>query len=188
MTDIAELHAEALDATGMIVAGIPADRWLATTPCDGWDVRALVNHVVSGNLWAAELAEGRTIQDVGDRLDGDVLGPDPVGSYAASAKAAAAAFRAPGALDALCAVSYGPVPVSVYAGHRFIDVFIHGWDLAVATGQDTVLDAGLMQSCQQVLKPQLELFRAAGAFAGPLPVPPGATGQTRFLAALGRAG
>jgi len=94
MTDIAELHAEALDATGRIVAGIPADRWLATTPCDGWDVRALVNHVVSGN----------------------------------------------------------------------------------------------MQSCQQVLKPQLELFRAAGAFAGPLPVPPGATGQTRFLAVLGRAG
>jgi len=188
MTDIAELHAKALDATGMIVAGIPADRWHADTPCDGWDVRALVNHVVSGNLWAAELAAGRTIQDVGDRLDGDVLGPDPVGSYAASAKAAAAAFRAPGALDAPCAVSYGPVPGSVYAGHRFIDVFIHGWDLAVATGQDAVLDADLMRSCRQVLEPQLELFRGAGAFAGPLPVPPGATGQTRFLATLGRAG
>jgi len=188
MTDIAELHAEALDATGMIVAGIPADRWHVATPCDGWDVRALVNHIVSGNLWAAELAAGGTIEHVGDRLDGDVLGPDPVGSYAASAKAAAAAFGAPGALDAPCAVSYGPVPGSVYAGHRFIDVFIHGWDLAVATGQDTVLDADLMHSCQQVLEPQLELFREAGAFAGPLPVPPGATAQTRFLATLGRAG
>jgi uncharacterized protein (TIGR03086 family) len=188
MTDIAELHAKALDATGMIVAGIPADRWHADTPCDGWDVRALVNHVVSGNLWAAELATGGTIEGVGDRLDGDVLGPDPVGSYTASAKAAAAAFRAPGALDAPCAVSYGPVPGSVYAGHRFIDVLIHGWDLAVATGQGTVLDADLMQSCQQVLEPQLDLFRGAGAFAEPLPVPPGATSQTRFLAMLGRAG
>jgi uncharacterized protein (TIGR03086 family) len=188
LTDIAELHAQALDATGMIVAGIPADRWHADTPCDGWDVRALVNHVVSGNLWAAELAAGGTIEEMGDRLDGDVLGPDPVGSYTASAKAAAAAFRAPGALDAPCAVSYGPVPGSVYAGHRFIDVFIHGWDLAVATGQDAVLDADLMRSCRQVLEPQLELFRGAGAFAGPLPVPPGATGQTRFLATLGRAG
>src|SRR5215470_5738435 len=186
MTDIAELHAEALDATGVIVAGIPADRWHATTPCDGWDVRALVNHVVSGNLWAAELAAGRTIQDVGDRLDGDVLGPDPVGSYAASAKAAAAAFRAPGALDAPCAVSYGPVPGSVYAGHRFIDVFIHGWDLATATGQDTALDPDLMEACRQVIEPQLELFRAAGAFAAELPVPPDATPQTRFLAMLGR--
>jgi uncharacterized protein (TIGR03086 family) len=188
VTDIAELHAEALDATGMIVAGIPADRWHAGTPCDGWDVRALVNHVVSGNLWAAELAAGGTIEDVGDRLDGDVLGPDPVGSYSASAKAAAAAFRSPGALDAPCAVSYGPVPGSVYAGHRFIDVFIHGWDLAVASGQDTVLNADLMQACRQVLEPQLELFRGAGAFAGPLPVPPGATDQTRFLAMLGRTG
>jgi uncharacterized protein (TIGR03086 family) len=188
MTDIAELHAAALDATGAIVAGIPADRWHAATPCDGWDVRALVNHVVSGNLWAAELAAGRTIEDVGDRLDGDVLGPDPAGSYPASATAAAEAFRAPGALDAPCAVSYGPVPGAVYAGHRFIDVFIHGWDLAAATGQDTTLDADLMQACREIIEPQLEAFRGAGAFAGPLPVPPGATGQTRFLAMLGRAG
>jgi uncharacterized protein (TIGR03086 family) len=188
MTDIAELHAQALDATGRIVAGIPPDRWHADTPCGGWDARALVNHVVSGNLWAAELAAGGTIEGVGDRLDGDVLGPDPVGSYDASAKAVAAAFRRPGALDAPCAVSYGPVPGSVYAGHRFLDVFIHGWDLAAATGQDTALDAGLMQACLQVVEPQLELFRGAGAFAGPLPVPPGATDQTRFLAMLGRAG
>lgn len=188
MTDIAELHAEALEATGDIVAGIPADRWRAGTPCAGWDVRALVNHVVAGNLWAAELAAGRTIEDVGGRLDGDVLGADPVGSYAASAKAAAAAFRVPGAMDAPCAVSYGPVPGSVYAGHRFIDVFIHGWDLAVASDQDTSLDGDLMQACQDVIKPQLEAFRGAGALAGPLSVPAGATGQARFLAMLGRAG
>jgi uncharacterized protein (TIGR03086 family) len=109
-------------------------------------------------------------------------------SYAASAKAAAAVFRAPGALDAPCAVSYGPVPGSVYAGHRFIDAFIHGWDLAAATGQDTALDADVMQSCRQTLEPRLELFREARAFAMPLPVPPGATGQTRFLAIVGRAG
>jgi hypothetical protein len=48
--------------------------------------------------------------------------------------------------------------------------------------------ADLMQSCRQALEPQLELFREAGAFAGQLPVPPGATGQTRFLAMLSRAG
>src|SRR5215471_10476071 len=188
MTDIAELHAKALDATGMIVAGIPADRWHTDTPCDGWDVRALVNHVVSGNLWAAELAAGGTIEDVGDRLDGDVLGPDPVGTYTASAKAAAAAFRAPGALDAPCAVSYGPVPGSVYAGHRFIDVLIHGWDLAVATGQDAELDPALMQACREVIEPQLAAFRGAGAFGAELPAPVGATAQDRFLAMLGRHG
>ena len=74
------------------------------------------------------------------RLDGDLLGDDPAAAYAASAAAAAAVFRRPGALDAPCAVSYGPVPGSVYAGHRFLDVLVHGWDLAVATGQDYALD------------------------------------------------
>src|SRR6516225_3393562 len=84
MTDIAELHA-----------------------------RGLVNHLVAGNLWAAELAAGGTIEGVGSRLDGDLLGDDPAAAYAASASASAAVFRRPGALDAPCAVSYGPVPGSV---------------------------------------------------------------------------
>src|ERR1700757_3887315 len=89
MADIAELHARALESTGAIVAGIPKDRWHDSTPCAGWDVRALVNHVVSGNLWAAELAAGAAIDDVGGRLDGDLLGSDPGRSYAESAESAA---------------------------------------------------------------------------------------------------
>jgi uncharacterized protein (TIGR03086 family) len=188
MTGIAELHAQALDITGRIVAGIPPDRWHAATPCTGWDTQALLNHVVSGNLWAAELVAGATIESIGDRLGGDVLGANPARSYAVSAKAAAAAFLRPGALDASCAVSYGPVPGSVYAGHRFIDVFIHGWDLATATGQGRALDARLMQTCRKIIEPQLETFRRADALAAGLPVPPGATPQTRFLAMLGRTG
>lgn len=188
MADIAELHAQALEHTGRIVAGIPADRWQSATPCDGWDVRALLNHVVAGNLWAAELAAGGTIAGVGDRLDGDLLGTDPAGAYAASADSAAAVFRKPGAMDAPCAVSYGPVPGSVYAGHRFVDVFVHGWDLAVATGQAAQLDPALMQACREVVEPQLEAFRGAGAFGGELAASPGATDQDRFLAMLGRHG
>ena len=122
------------------------------------------------------------------RAVANLLGADPARSYAASAEAAAAAFLRPGALDAPCAVSYGPVSGSVYAGHRFIDVLIHGWDLATATGQGTALDARLMETCRQIIRPQLETFRRAGALAAELPVPPGATAQTRFLAMLGRSG
>ena len=188
MSDIAELHAQALDQTGRVVAGIKPGQLRADTPCAGWDVRALLNHLVAGNLWAAELGAGATIADVGDRLDGDVLGADPAGSYATSAAAAAATFRRPGALDAPCAVSYGPVPGSVYAGHRMLDVFVHGWDLAAATGQDTNLDPALMQACREVIAPQVEAFRAAGALGDELPVPPDATDQQRFLAMLGRRG
>jgi len=188
MSGIAELHAQALDITGRIVAGIPPGRWHAGTPCQDWDARALLNHVVSGNLWAAELAAGATIESVGDRLGGDVLGADPARSYAASAEAAAAAFLRPGALNAPCAVSYGPVPGSVYAGHRLLDVFIHGWDLATATGQSTALDARLVEACRKILGPQREAFREAGAFGGEVDVPPGASAQARFLARLGRRG
>jgi uncharacterized protein (TIGR03086 family) len=67
-------------------------------------------------------------------------------------------------------------------------VFIHGWDLAAATGQDTRLDADLMQACRDVIEPQLQAFRDAGALASPLPVPPDASAQAHFLARLGRAG
>jgi uncharacterized protein (TIGR03086 family) len=188
MTDIAELHAQALDATGQIVAGVSADRWQAATPCAGWDARALVNHLVSGNLWAAELADGGTIEGVGSRLDGDLLGDDPAAAYAQSAASAAAVFRRPGALEAPCAVSYGPVPGSVYAGHRFLDVLVHGWDLAVATGQDQRLDPDLVQECREVIEPQAEAFRGAGALGPEVSVPADANAQTRFLALLGRSG
>jgi uncharacterized protein (TIGR03086 family) len=157
-----------------------------TNAVPGWDVRALVNHVVSGNLRAAELAAGKTISEVGDHLDGDVLGADPLGAYDASAKAAAAVFAIPGALKAPSAVSYGPVPGAVYAGHRFIDVLIHGWDLAKATGQDTTLDPQLVEACWAVVEPQKDLLAGSGAFGGDHDIPPGASRQVQLLAVLGR--
>jgi uncharacterized protein (TIGR03086 family) len=156
------------------------------TPDDDWDVRALVGHVVAGNLWATELAAGRTIEQVGDRLDGDVLGADPRGAFEASAASAAAAFEAPGALDAPCAVSYGPVPGRVYAGHRLVDVLIHGWDLAVALDADPTLDAELVEVCLGLVEPEIDLLKSTGAYGGHVAVPDGAAPQTRLLALLGR--
>src|SRR5689334_14789070 len=103
--ELITLHRKALAATEGIVAGIRGDQWSDPTPCEGWDVRFVANHVVAGNWWAAELAAGRTIEEVGHRLDGDVLSPDPLSAYRESAVAADAAFAAPGALDAPCAVS-----------------------------------------------------------------------------------
>lgn len=186
MTDIAARHRETLRATRRIVAGIDRGQFGEPTPCADWNVEELLNHVVSGNWWAAELARGATIEGVGSRLDGDQLGDDPLDAYDRSAEAAAAAFEAPGVLDALCAVSYGPVPGSVYAGHRFIDVLIHGWDLAVATGQDRTLDPALVDACWAVVDPQAELLRGSGAFGDEVTILPDADPQTRLLAVLGR--
>ena len=58
----------------------------------------------------------------------------------------------------------------------------------MATGQDYTLDPELMQACRQVIEPQLEAFRSAGALGPEVAVPAGVGAQTRFLALLGRNG
>jgi uncharacterized protein (TIGR03086 family) len=186
--DLPEVHARSLAATRRYVAGVRDDQWALPTPCEDWNVRELVNHIVTGNEWADELGHGKTIEEVGDRLDGDILGSDPLAAYDSSAKAAETVFREPGAMDRPCAVSYGPVPGEVYCGHRFIDVLIHGWDLAIGTGQDATLDPELVDACLQVVEPQAELLAGSGAFGGDVPVDDGAGPQTRLLAMLGRRG
>jgi uncharacterized protein (TIGR03086 family) len=184
--DLPEVHAQALDATRALVAGVRADQWSVVSVCDDWTVRELVNHVVTGNYWAEELGSGKTIEEVGDRLDGDVLGDDPLGVYEDSARRAAAVFRAPGAMDAPCAVSYGPVPGSVYCGHRFLDVLIHGWDIATSTGQAATLAPALVEALWVVVEPQVDMLSGSGAFGTFVAVPPGADRQTQVLAVLGR--
>src|SRR5438105_13113637 len=74
------------------------DQWSAGTPCTEWHVRALVNHVRGEYLWVKEMMDGRTVADVGDRLDGDVLGGDPLQVLTDAQRAALAALDEPGAL------------------------------------------------------------------------------------------
>lgn len=184
--DLPTVHRQALDATRDVVAGIKASQLDDPTPCDDWDVRTLLNHVVGGNLWVEPLVDGRTIEDVGDELDGDQLGDDFVAAYERSAEQAAASFEADGAMDAMVAVSYGPVPGSVYCGHRFIDVLIHGWDLAKASGQDATLDPALVEACWTVLEPELPVLAASGMFGVAQDPGPNADEATKLLAVLGR--
>jgi len=184
--DLPKVHERALENTRRLVAGVKDEQWDDATPDAEWDVRTLLNHLVSGNFWVAPLVEGKTIEDVGDRYAGDVLGDDPLAAYEQSAKQAAAAFNGQGAMQAPCAVSYGPVPGEIYAGHRFIDVLIHGWDLAKATGQDTTLPADLVEAAFEVVEPQKDILEASGMFGSDVNVPEGADRQTQLLAELGR--
>jgi uncharacterized protein (TIGR03086 family) len=186
MVDLPEVHARALDNTRRYVAGIGADQWSQQSVCDDWNVRELVNHVVSGNLWVPELVGGKTIDEVGDRLDGDQLGDDATAAYDASAQMAAAAFRAPDAMSAPAGVSYGPVPGEVYCGHRFIDVLIHGWDIAKSTNQDTKLPEDLVEACWEVGEPQKELLAGSSMFGEDRSASAGSDRQSQLLAMLGR--
>jgi uncharacterized protein (TIGR03086 family) len=73
----------------------------------------------------------------------------------------------------------------VVASHRFIDMLIHGWDLAVAAGQDSTLDSELVETCWEIVRPHQDLLQGSGAFGTEIDVPADAR-QTRLVAVLGR--
>jgi uncharacterized protein (TIGR03086 family) len=184
--DLAALHERALHDTARVVRAIGDDQLDLPSPNDGQSIGELLTHLIAGNLWAGELMAGRTIEEVGDRLDGDVFGDDFRAAYDRSARVAGEAFRGPDAMERSVAVSYGPVPGAVYARHRFFDVFVHGWDLAKGTDQDTTLDPELVDACWKAIEPDLDAFRGAGALGPPIEVNDDADRQTRFLGAIGR--
>ncbi len=184
--DLVALHQRALEVAQRYIAGIAPDQWTLPTPCTEWDLRALVNHIVGENLWVGELAAGKTIAEVGDALDGDVLGDDPLAAAEAAARVAGEAFARPEAMEQVFHLSYGDLPGAVYASHRFLDLLIHGWDVARASGQDTALDPELVETCYRLVEPQREIIRMSGVFGPEVTVPADADLQTKLLALLGR--
>ena len=91
--DLDTLYARTLAGWADRVRAVSPGQWDRPTPCRDWSVRDLANHVVGEDLWTAPLMEGRTIAEVGDRFDGDVLGADPVARASAAAEGASASVR-----------------------------------------------------------------------------------------------
>ena len=181
-----EWYVRAMASAARLVSGVRAGQWHDPTPCTEWDLRVLVNHMTYENLWAAELFPGKTMAEVGDRFDGDVLGDDPAGAFNRSVEAATTAVSAPGAMVAVCHLSFGDTPGSEYATELFADMLIHGWDVAKASRQDAALDAALVEVGLPLAEEMMPLAAGSGAFAAPVPVPEDAPAQTRLLALLGR--
>jgi uncharacterized protein (TIGR03086 family) len=184
MADLKELHRRNLDRFGVHVTGVD-DRWNGPTPCTEWDVRMLVNHLVSENLWMPPLLDGQTIADVGSRLDGDLLGDDPRSAWDASAKESVVAVEAAD-LAAIVHVSYGDITAEAYVFDVMTDLAIHGWDLARAIGEDEALDPETIDVLFDHFKPQEKSLKASGAFGPRVDPPPGADKQTQLLAVFGR--
>jgi uncharacterized protein (TIGR03086 family) len=185
-TDTSELHRRATDAFGARVHAIREDQWELPTPCSDWNVRQLVNHLVYENRWTPPLFAGRTIAEVGDRFEGDLLGDDPKAAWDGSAKEAVAAVQEQGAMERTVHLSFGDVPGSEYAMQLFADHLIHGWDLARAIGADERLDPELVGACEGWFAAREDAYRDGGS-VGPRPqVPSDADPQTRLLAMFGR--
>jgi uncharacterized protein (TIGR03086 family) len=161
--DTEEMHRRTVDWWRSCVDTVGADQWGAQTPCADWDVRELVNHVAGEDLWTVPLLEGRTIEEVGDRFDGDVLGDDPEGAARSAADAAVAAVS--GLLPERDTVhlSYGEERAEEYVWQLCADHLIHGWDLAAATAGDTRLDPELVAALTDWYSSREEMYRGAGA-------------------------
>ncbi|NIK56592.1 TIGR03086 family metal-binding protein [Kribbella shirazensis] len=179
--DVVELHNRTVRNFAELVAAVGTDQWPAPTPCSDWDVRTLVNHVVGEERWAVPLMEGKTIAEVGDALDGDLLGDDPYGAAASAAREAETA--ATRSIDKVH-LSYGDEDPHEYLRQLAADHLIHGWDLAVAIGAPPRMDAELVDEVAPWFAGREELYRSSGAigerldgFADPADV---------LLAAFGR--
>ncbi len=170
----------------MRVQQIRGEQWSASTPCTEWDVRALVNHLVNEDKWVTPLLDGKTIAEVGDEFDGDLLGDDPKGAWEAAADEARQAASRDGAEEKTVHVSYGDISGRRYITELLSDHVIHAWDLARGINGDEKLDPELVDFVYETMKPHEQALRASGVYGERVDVPDGADTQTKLLALVGR--
>lgn len=182
--DLDTLYRATVEGWNAQVRAVGADQWDRPTPCSDWTVRDLVNHVAGEDLWTVPLVQGSTIEEVGDRFDGDVLGEDP--AHAALDAAAEALGAVSGRLPSGGTVhlSYGEEQLEEYVLQLAADHLVHGWDLAVAVGGSPTLDADAVAAVAAWFAEREEIYRSVGAVgprAGTFDDP-----QANLIAGFGR--
>lgn len=184
---VAQRHREALELFTERVHAIGPDQWDAPTPCTEWSVRDLVNHLTAEQLWVPVLVrDGSTIEEQGDRFDGDQLGDDPVATWDRAVAGALEAFAEPGALSRTVHLSSGPDSALKYCSQMTMDAVVHAWDLSRAIGAEERLPRPLVDFAVREVSPYAADLEKTGLFGAPQPPPPGADAQAKLLALLGR--
>jgi uncharacterized protein (TIGR03086 family) len=178
-------YRRALLNTGRIVVGVRPEHLIKPTPCRDWDVRLLLNHIIGGNYMFAEVAKGGRV-DASGTMDDHTL-PDPGSNYIASADAVLAAWAEPGAMERRVHMPFGDIPASAAVSIHFLDIVVHGWDLARATGQDATIEPDLaaeaLDISQGLLSPEL---RETGVFGPEVPISADDPLHDRLVAFMGR--
>ena len=174
MTDLGDTYRRRAGAFESLIEGTPAERWSSPSPCPGWRARDVVAHVVD---YSAQV-----LREKAELVDPPVFaGFDDPG----------AAFRA--TRNVLERVLDDPATPRRVAGHLHwslsFDLPQHGWDLAVATGQDATIDREEVELLWGSLTgdpANWDWQRANGWYGPPVPVPEDAPVQDRVLGLLGR--
>jgi uncharacterized protein (TIGR03086 family) len=154
----------ATEEAGRRVCLVTDDQWDRSTPCTGWTVRDLVNHLVRGNTMSVMLLEGASTDEVMQMFRTAEPEVDLIAAYAETTKAQNAAFRAPGALDQTVHHPMGDIPATLFLQFRTGDATLHAWDLARAIGADEALDGELVTLLYDGMLPMAPMLAGSGAF------------------------
>jgi uncharacterized protein (TIGR03086 family) len=164
MNDMTPLVSKACARTTDVLAGVKDDQLDARTPCEKLTVRELVAHV--GGLGVAFAAAAR--KDFGELTDsppgdrGFQLDADWRSQYPLNLASLANAWRDPAAWDGMTRVGGVELPGEVCGMVGLTEVVVHGWDVAVATGQAYEVDDDVAEAVHA----HLASFTAAGPVEG----------------------
>ena len=131
-----ELHRRAVAALRVVLTHvIPADL-NRPTPCAGWDLRTLLEHMAGQDYGfaAAATEAGRGTDTKRAAFAPRPMGPDPAATMNAGLDAVVAAFAAAADLQqpVLLPEFDRRVPVATLVSMHLVDSVVHGWDVAAA--------------------------------------------------------
>ncbi|WP_246006930.1 TIGR03086 family metal-binding protein [Actinomadura pelletieri] len=177
----------AADTAARIVRDIPPERLDAPTPCPGWDVRTLVNHLF---LWTARAeTAARKQPTTGPGEDHDFTAePGWAERFGEQVHTTAEAWQDPAAWEGNTSLTGNKeaMPATFVAGIIFGDWVVHGWDLAVATGHEPAFPDDVVRAAWEHLVPTAEVGREYGAFGPEVSVPEDAPLLDRLVGLSGR--
>lgn len=170
-----------------VLREVGPDQWTASSPCEGWTVRDVVNHMVGGAKMVSVCLSGH-----GDGVNfyvDHLRGLDPVETYEMESAAAVAVYRIdPSLVARTMPMPWGEATGSAVAAMFMGDHFVHAWDVAKATGQSTDLDPEMAELVRRFAHDYVDVGQRRGPemFDEERPAPAGATAADRLAAYLGR--
>jgi uncharacterized protein (TIGR03086 family) len=187
-TTILDLAPQA-DVVARIVAGVRDDQLGRRTPDDDAPVAALLDHLVGLTTAFAMAARKESLTGGGPRWSADQLPGDWRELLPRQLAELARAWQDPAAWEGTATVAGAELPATVMGVVAADEVLVHGWDLAVATGQDYAADPGVaaavLHQVTMLDQPGMEELRNA-QFGPVVPVPDKAPVLDRILGLTGR--
>jgi uncharacterized protein (TIGR03086 family) len=172
--------------TARVVAGVREDQLCDPTPCEGMSVAGLLDHL-AGLTLAFRLAAEKTPLAGGPTANPADLPPDWRTLLPSRLEALAATWRDPAAVEGEAEVAGVRMPAAAMAVVALNEVLVHGWDLAVATGQPYRAHAASVWACLEMVGDRSDPAGEPDGLFGPVvPVPDDAPDLDRLLGQTGR--